>query len=198
MKKIKLFFVAAATLVAPLAAVSTGSAQDFNAFVSAVSISTNSAGNLSYRPFGNEDLIRECANQMGITNLIGLHVVYDLSADALEVVSGYGTNRTLLCTPLTFSGGVFLSNTNSTKSERLAWVYWDSNPTPVGTLTATELYGYGVSNQLVRFDLCGQLQFALPGNGTNAPTIYQGSVVAGSRLFVPVVPCIVSPPRFKP
>lgn len=167
----------------------------FNAVVNAVSISTNRVGNLTYHRFGNRDLIRECASEMGLTNLIGLHLVYDLNNDALEVVSGYGTNRTLVCTPMTFSGGVFLSNATATKSERQAWVYWETNAIPGGTLTATERYGYGVSNQLVRFDLSGQLQFALPGNGTNAPTIYQGSLVAGSRPFVPVVPRIVSPPR---
>ena len=159
----------------------------FNAVVTAVSISTSSAGNLTYRPFGNQDLIRECANQMGLTNLRGLYLVYDLTDDALEVVTGNGANRTVICAPMAFSGGVFLGNTNATKSERQAWVYWEGNPTPVGTLTATELYGYGVSNKLVRFDLSGELQFALPGNGTNAPTIYQGSVTAGSQLFVPVV-----------
>ena len=97
--------------------------------------------------FGNQDLLRSCANQIGITNLMGLHLVYDLNSDSLEVVSGYGSNQTLLCSPLTFSGGVFLSNTNATKSERQALGFYpDGNPTPVGTLTATESYGYGVSN----------------------------------------------------
>ena len=161
---------------------------NFNVFVDALNISTNGAGNLVSRRFGNQDLIRSCANQIGITNLMGLHLVYDLNSDSLEVVSGYGSNQTLLCSPLTFSGGVFLSNTNATKSERQAWVYWDGNPTPgFGTLTATESYGYGVSNQLTRFSLSGQLQFALPGSGY-PPTIYQGSVVAGSRFFIALEP----------
>ena len=86
-----------------------------------------------------------------------------------------------------------MSNANATKSERQAWVYWDGQTIPSGTLTATESYGYGASNQLTRFSLSGQLQFALPGSGTNKPTIYQGSVVAGSRFFVPVAPRLVSP-----
>jgi len=165
------------------------SARDtYKALVAAVAISTNQAGNLTYCAFGNEDLIRECAAETGITNLTGLHLVYDLKTDTLDVVHGTGTNETLVCTPLTFSGGVFLNNTNSDQSERLAWVYWGSNKVASGTLTATERYEYGASNQLVGFSLRGQLQFALPGIGTNAPTIYHGSLVAGSKLFGPFDP----------
>jgi len=181
MKKSKLFIMAAATIFAQSAAVSTGNAQVFNASVDAISISTNGDGNLSYHFFNNRDLIRDCAGEMGITNLMGLHLVYDLKADALEVASG--TNDTVVCTPLTFSGGVFLSNTNATRSQRLAWVYWETNTVPNGTLAATELYGCDASNQLSSFRLYGQLQFALPGSGTNAPAICQGSVQAGTSRF---------------
>lgn len=171
-------------------------AEDFNAFVDAVSISTNSAGNLVYRSFGNQKLIQGCASKMGIKSLKDLRLVFDLNADALEVVSGYGTKQALVCTPLTFTGGVFLSDKNATRSERQAWVYWDGQTTPSGTLSATESYGYGVSNRLTSFSLSGELQFSLPGNGTNPPTIYQGSVTAGSGLFFPTVPPVVPPPPF--
>lgn len=182
MKKTKILMAAAATVVVQLLAVQSGSAQNtFPAYVSAVAISTNQAGNLTYHRLGNYDLIRQCAAQQGLTNLMGLRLVYDLSSDALEVVSG--TNDTAVCTPLTFSNGLFLSNTNATWSQRLAWVYWENSTMANGTVVATEHYEYGVSNQLSGFSLNGQLQFAVPGSGTNAPTIYRGSVFAGSGFF---------------
>jgi hypothetical protein len=111
---------------------------------------------------------------------MGLCVVYDLNADAIEVVSG--TNKTVVCTPLTFSNDVTLSDTNNT-TQRLAWVTWEGGSGPNGTLAAREHFRYGVSNQLTGFSLIGQLQFAVPGNGTNAPVIYRGSVVAASDFF---------------
>lgn len=162
----------------PVTAPSVSGSKSFNASLSATSFSINSAGNLTSSNFGNQDLIRECANEMGITNLKVLHLVYDPNADALEVVSGSDTNQTVVCTPLTFSESVSLTNTKATMSERQAWVYWESNANPVGMLTATELYGYGVSNKLTSFSLSGQLQFAVPGSGTNASTIYRGSLAA--------------------
>ena len=182
MKMTKMLIVAAATAVSQLLTVHSANAQNtFRACVSAVAISTNEAGDLTYHKFGNGDLIRQCAAEQGVTNLMGLHVVYDLTTDAIEVVSG--TNNTVLCSPLTFSGGVFLSNSNSTCSQRLSWVYWESGTTASGTLAASEHYQYGVSNQLTGFNLNGQLQFAVPGSGTNAPVIYRGRVVAGSDFF---------------
>ncbi|HKW29462.1 MAG TPA: hypothetical protein VJT54_09010 [Verrucomicrobiae bacterium] len=182
MKGSKLFIVAAAIAVAQFAMVTASNAQEFyRAFVSAVSISTNSNGGLTYHLFGNRDLIHSCASQMGLTNDMGLSVVYDRTADAIEVVSG--TNDTVLCTPLTFGNGVSLSNTNGTIIQRLAFVSWEGSATANGTLAATEGFGYSTNNTLTFFSLHGQLQFAVPGDGTNAPVIYRGSVIAGSSLF---------------
>lgn len=182
MQRTKLFIVAAAIGIAQLASVTTGNAQEFyKAFVSAVSISTNSNGDLTYHLFGNRDLIHSCASQMGLTNDTGLSVVYDRTADAIDVVSG--TNDTVLCTPLTFGNGVSLSNTNGTVIQRLAFVSWEGSATANGTLAATEGLGYSTNNTLTFFSLHGQLQFAVPGSGTNAPVIYRGSVIAGSNLF---------------
>ncbi len=193
MKNTKLF-IAAAAIVAQLAAVSTTNAQDVSAFVTGVAISTNSDGNLTYRPFGNETLIKDCATEMGVTNLTGLHLVYDVSSNTLDVVSG--TNDTLVCTSLSFSGGVSLSNTNGTRSESQFWAYWGTDSLPSGTLTATELLlTYGALATNTSFYLSGQLQFALPGSGTNPPTIYQASLTAGPRLFVPVISPVSSPPH---
>lgn len=182
MQRTKLFIVAAAITVAQLASVTAGNAQEFyKAFVSAVSISTNGNGDLTYHLFGNRDLIHSCASQMGLTNEMGLSVVYDRTADAIDVVSG--TNDTVLCTPLTFGNGVSLSNTNGTVNQRFAFVSWEGSAMANGSLVATERLAYSTNNTLAFFSLKGQLQFAVPGDGTNAPVIYRGSVAAGSDLF---------------
>jgi hypothetical protein len=183
MKKTKILIAAVATIVSQFLTVNSGNAQSSNtfpAFVSALAISTSTNGNFTYRPFGNWDLIRHCAAEQGLTNLMGLRVVYDLNADAIEVVSG--TNKTVVCTPLTFSTDVKLSDTNNT-SQRLAWVSWEGSSSPNGTLADREHRQYGTSNQLTGFSLIGQLQFAVPASGTNAAVIYRGSVVAASDFF---------------
>jgi hypothetical protein len=129
-----------------------------------------------YHSYGNGQIIRECAQENGITNLVGLLLVYNRTADALQVVSG--TNHTVVCTPLSFSGGAWLSNSNQTKVERLAGVYVENSSTPNGTLAATERLAYSPSNTLSFFSLSGQLHYA--ANGTNGPVIYKGSIFAGS------------------
>jgi hypothetical protein len=83
---------------------------------------------------------------------------------------------------VTYSGGASLSNTNGTKTERLTFVYWENNTVANGTLSATERM-FTFTNGTSFFRLDGQLQFALPGNGTNGPAIYRGSLVAGSGFF---------------
>ncbi len=174
--------MAVAAMVSQLNGVQSANAQQFfKVFVSAVAISTNQAGDLTYREFGNRNIISNCAGEQGITNLVDLSLVYDRTADAVEVVSG--TNDTLVCTPLTFGGGTSLTNTNGTKIERLSLVSWETNQTANGTLAATERLAFGPTNQLEFFSLRGQLQFATPATGTNGPVIYRGSIVAGSDLF---------------
>ena len=168
----------AATLAAlgvQLISAPTSSADNlFPVTVNAISVSTNSAGNLTYRPFNNWTIIHATAGSQGITNLAGISLVYNLQADAIEVVSG--TNYTVLDTPLSFDGGVSLSNTNQTKVQRLANVFWETNQTASGTLLAGESIRYGATNQITAFSLAGQLQFAGPGSGTNGSAIYYGLI----------------------
>lgn len=149
----------------------------YKAFVSEVCISTNASGSLVYQPFGSRDFIRKCARDQGITNLAGLSLVFNRTANALQVVSG--TNHVVVCTPLSFSGGVSLSNSNNTKVERLEFVYVDADTMADGTLIATERSSLGPSNQLSGFRLNGRLQYSAPATGTNGPAIYSGSIVAG-------------------
>lgn len=175
MLKSKCLAVTLATLGMQLVGTPVSSAADlFPVTVNAVSISTNQTGNLTYHPFNNWTLIHAAAAQQGLTNLTGISVVFNLQADDVEVVSG--TNNTVLDTPLTFAGGVSLNNTNDTKVQRLANVYWETNQTASGTLVAGESIQYGATNQITAFNLAGQLQFALPGDGTNSPVIYYGLI----------------------
>ena len=183
MKNTKLLSIGVATAIAvQLAGAFTSRAQElYPAFVSAVSISTNSSdGDLSYHFFGNRDIIRSCASSLGITNFEGLRLVYDKTTDVLDVVSG--TNKTVICTPAMFSGGTSLSNTNGTVTQRLTFVYWEGATVANGTLAAGERT-YTATNGTTFFNLKGQLQFSVAGSGTNGPTIYIGSLVAGNGLF---------------
>ena len=181
MKNSHLLSVAAALVSWSLIAWS-GYGQDlFKAQVSTTRVTTNATGGLSYKNYGNHQIIAAAAAAAGLTNLSGLRLVYSLSGDDLKVVSG--TNNTLIATPFTFSGGVSLSKTNNTVLERLSWVYLGTNTQASGTLRATEFSHFGTSNQLTGFALRGQLQFATPPAGTNGAAIYSGSLAVGSFDF---------------
>jgi sugar lactone lactonase YvrE len=186
---------------------SPGSSTDefYQACVNAVGISTNQNGNLTYQWFNNQSIICNTVAELGLTNPTCLSVVYDQTAGALDVVSGTNdTNYTVVATVLTFSGGVSLTNTNGTEIQLLTDVYWGTNPTIAGTLLAKELippvsdvsgckrlHGFGSrcrqsgagncgGPQSEGFSLQGQLQFAVPSNGTNSSVIYAGSLSVGT------------------
>ncbi len=152
--------------------------QDFRARVNEVCIYTNQTGNLVYERVNTADIIRECASEKGITNLMGLSLVYNRTADALQVIRG--TNLTAICTPLSFSGGTWLINSNHMRAERLAFVSVETNNSVNGTLAATERFAYGPTNELTFFSLHGQLQYTVPARGTNPPVIYTGTLSAGN------------------
>jgi hypothetical protein len=166
------------------------SAQDlYHVNLNAINISTNQDGRLVCKQFDNRDLIRETASEQGITNLEGLSLTYNPTNGGVEVVSG--TNDTVIGTPLTFSGGVSLvnTNTNHTEGQLLEYVYWDTNTVASGTLVAGETYCYGPTNQITDFNLHGQLQFAQPNGGTNGPSIYIGDINVEYKLrLTPIEP----------
>jgi hypothetical protein len=164
--------------LAPWLGVPCAKAQElYKTYVSEVCISTNASGSLVYKPFGNRDFIRKCARDQGITNLTGLSLVFNRTANALQVVSG--SNHVVICTPLSFSGGVSLSKSNQTKVERLEWVYADADTMADGTLLATERSFLTASNQPTGFLLTGRLQYTAPAGGTNGPAIYSGTIIVG-------------------
>src|SRR5262249_19835180 len=146
MKTRERLIVTAVGILLTASGLQPSSAQDhFKAVLSATCISTNQAGGLVYRSFSNRNLIRDCAAENGITNLTGLKLVYSITNNALEVVTG--TNETVVCTPLAFQDIVSLPNTNKTKVEVLAAVFVQANKVSSGTLAATERFSYGSSNQ---------------------------------------------------
>lgn len=163
------------TIVTSLMPWLANSQEIYRAFVNEVCISTNASGQLVYRTIGNRNFIQKCAQDEGITNLTGLSLVFNRTANALQVVSG--TNHDLICTPLSFSGGESLSNSNMTRVERLEFVYVGTNTLAGGTLFATER-----TNAFTGFRLTGRLQYATAAEGTNGPAIYSGTLFAG-RLF---------------
>jgi hypothetical protein len=151
MKSTKLIIIGIATVFSLSLGIQSTRAQDYPAFVNAISISSNSSGGLVYHRFRNGDIIRECAHDQGITNLTGLSLVYNRTMDELQVVTG--TNNTVVCVPLVFNGGTWLSNSNHTKAERLTFVFVETNSVSGGTLSATERFAYGPSNQITSFSL---------------------------------------------
>lgn len=177
MNKSKLLLLAAA-IASQCLFLPSARAQVYDAFLTAVSVTTNSHGGLSYTRFSSRDLVVQCAHEAGLSNVSGLRLVYDLTADALEVV--HGTNHTLVCTPITFSGGLTLSKTNNKVQQRLAFLTLENSAAPNGTMQATEFFRFGTNNQITKFSLFGELQFADTGTGTNASKIYRGDLFAGS------------------
>ena len=143
----------------------------YPAFLSAVVTDTNHNG-LTYHFFNNKTLISQCVTNEGITNLTGLSLVYDRTSNALEVVSG--TNHTVVCTPLSFSGGLSLTNTNNTKVELLTFVFVETNSVAGGTLAATELIKNGTNGVVKAFNLSGQIQY------TDGDSIIRGELSAGT------------------
>ena len=143
-------------------------------------VTTNSSGNLVYERVGTWSFIKECASEMGLTNLAGLSLVYNRSNSSLDVVSG--TNHTVLCTPLSFSGGLAFSNTNGTVVELQTYVFVETNTTASGVLTATEHISPGTTNRPPFFSLIGQLNYTEPANGTNPPAICHGTLLVGGFL----------------
>lgn len=174
----------AAVALASLAAAQTSVAQTntnlFRASVRVTCVSTNANGNLVYERNNTSDFIEDCASDVGVTNLTGLTLVFNRSNSTLQVVSG--TNQTLVCTALSFTGGISLTNTNNTVIELQKLVLVETNTATSGVLTATERLSYGTSNQLTSFSLIGRLNYTELASGTNPPAICRGILIVGSVL----------------
>lgn len=174
----------AAAALASLATAQTSVAQTntnlFRASVRVTCVSTNANGNLVYERENTSDFIEDCASDVGVTNLTGLTLVFNRSNSTLQVVSG--TNQTLICTALSFTDGLSLTNTNNTVIELQKLVLVETNTVTSGVLTATERLSYGTSNQLTSFSLIGRLSYTELASGTNPPAICRGILIVGSAL----------------
>jgi hypothetical protein len=149
--------------------------------VTAICSSTNTNGGLSKEFMSNRDFIEDCTSDMGLTNLMGLSLVYNRTNQALEVVSG--TNSTLVCTVLSFEGGLSITNTNNTRIEGLSFIFVGTNTTSSGTISTTGRITYGSTNQITSWGLIGRFQYAVSASGTNAAEICRGTLLAGSALL---------------
>lgn len=185
MNQMRPLVAAAAALAAQGIWIQSSAARDlYRADVDTVGVYTNRLGEFVCREFGNDEIIRETAAAAGITNLEKLRLVYSVTNDALEVVTG--TNSLVVATPLSFAGGTTLMNTNATRVERLSFVYQAGGTNACGTLLAGEDVIPETTNHPGFFNLTGQLQFALPSDdGTNSPVIFTGSLSAGEDRFEP-------------
>lgn len=183
MKRHNTLVLLIATALAAAVVVQTSVAQTntnlFPARIQLTCVGTNGSG-LVYDRVGTSDFIRECASEMGFTNLTGLSLVYNSSSNSLEVVTG--TNQTVVCTPLTFNGGLLLTNTNNSVVERLSFVFVDTNTVSSGVLTATERFKAGTTNRPPSFSLIGRLSYAEPATGTNSAEICRGVLLVGNLL----------------
>ena len=195
MNKSKMIVVLGLAAVLQCIGAPSGIAQElFPALLKVTCVSTNQNGEVVYSNMGNGDLIMQCAADEGLTNTEGLSLVFNLTADALQVVAGtnnaavgtnhmiVGTNQFLICTPLTFTNIVSLSGTNTNKIELLASVFVETNKVANGTLAATERFHFGSTNELTSFSLIGRIQYATLASDTNSTSICRGVLLAGSGL----------------
>jgi hypothetical protein len=152
-----------------------------------VCTSTNSSGGLTNQFVGNNHFIQECAGDMGITNLTGLSLVYNRTNNSIDVVSTTnsvsGTNQTIVCTALSFEGGLSITNTNNTRIESLAFVFVGTNTTSTGTISTTTRISYGATNQITFWNLIGRFQYSVAASGTNAAMICRGVLLAGAPII---------------
>jgi hypothetical protein len=151
----------------------------YRVFVSAVSVTTNDSGRLVPFWIDNRDIVRKCAADNGVSDPRTLTLVYDVEADALEVVDR--STGDLICTPYTFSEDFSLTSPSGATRERLAFVFAESSDTAGGSLKATERRSFDSEGNIVRFNLSGRFQFAVaPDNGRSK--IVSGNLFTGRRF----------------
>ena len=153
----------------------------YKVFISLDGVTTNDFGRLIRIFAGKSDIVSRCATQNSISNLNYLTLVYDRDADAVEVV--IRTNGAVVCSPLAFSGGFALSNTNDTVRQRIAFVYTEGSADASGTIIANERFAYGTNGVVTGYSLNGKLQFALTPTDRSSK-IFSGFVTTGPR-FIP-------------
>lgn len=153
-------------------------------------IQTNRAGRLVESNYSGRDVLRACAREHGFTSITNLQLVYDLDADAIQVVQV--TDGAVLCVAMSFDGGQSISNANGSVVERLAFVFLSGDNEARGSARITMLLrkndGSGMhfmnrSGLGVR----GSFQLATQPTEMFGTTINSGFFTTGAK-FVPTNP----------
>jgi plastocyanin len=142
---------------------------------------TNTLGKIVVLPAKSKDLIAECASDHSL-NPADLAMVYDLDTDAIEVVRI--DDGSIVCTIITFAGGVDLIATDGKRIDRQAFVFWEDSDEANGSMAGSELFTRGMNGQLLKFSFRGSIQFGL--HEDEPPRIFQGTFTTG-RQFIPTL-----------
>lgn len=158
-------------------------------FVSS-SIQTNRAGRLVESNYSGRDVLRACAREHGFSSITNLQLVYDLDADAIQVVQV--TDGAVLCTAMSFDGGQSISNANGSVVERLAFVFLSGDNEARGTARITMLLRKNSQSSMGWINrqgltVRGSFQLATQPSEAFGATINSGFFTTGAK-FVPTNP----------
>ncbi len=142
---------------------------------------TNSFGKPIAVALKTMDIINDCAGEKMLSPST-LVLVYDLQADAVEVVER--ANGSTICTVATFVGGVTVPSADGKRIDRQAFVLWEDGMEPSGSIVGTELFTRGMSGELLKFSFRGSIQIGFEAYDNEPPRVFQGTF-STSRRFVP-------------
>ncbi|HEX5218876.1 MAG TPA: hypothetical protein VFZ59_04865 [Verrucomicrobiae bacterium] len=157
----------------------------YRARINLVCVSTNANGTLVYDQVATTEFVREFAMDHGVTNFNNLVLAYNRADASLQVV--HRPTRQVIGTPLSFDGGTAISNTRTTRVERLTYVYFEGNSVASGVLSATENLTYSKNGQLRTFGFRGSLHYSFT-TAANSSVICRGTLTVGSALDEPAAP----------
>ena len=103
-----------------------------------------------------------------------LSLVYDVQADAIEAVDR--SNGSVVCTVATFVGGVTLSSPDGSRRERQAFVIFEDNDEPNGSMTGSERSTRGTGGELLKYSFRGSIQFGINAYEDEPSKIFTGAV----------------------
>ncbi len=178
-------FLAVLTMAPGFLTTRAQSADLYKVNVSAICISTNDNGQLRSKPFTARDIIRDCADGQGITNLTGLTLVYNRDVDTVQVVNR--TNGAVVCDFMAFDNGVAVANAAGTVRERVAFAYLQDQHNADGTIRGTERYVFDEHGAVIAFHFNGKLHIGTPATDSSRAKVYSGTFTTAAK-FRPLLP----------
>ena len=148
---------------------------------SAICTSSNSTGLLQEVVRG-ENLIDDCAFELGLTNIDGLRLVFNPTNFSVQVVD---TNGVVRCTSLTFTGGLTFTNANTNITQMASNttqivfqrdVLVETNATASGVISG---FASWKGTNMSDFRLKSTLLYTEPATGTNSAEICRAILNAG-------------------